>query len=283
MSDQELAQLFRSLKKPIHELVEPPDPSVIRRRGRNRVRRARVTALLGLTVVLALVVMLGQGALSPGPNPDVSPVDSPRPTTTTAPVATGVTLASRGYVLEGYWAGESVRSGSPDRLPVTKSVTNDAEVSDTSAALVFPLPRVRTDCLERVELRLHLRGGRGRDATIAAYPSSLLSLADGRRPGPLNGATLIDNRPMGQADVPLSAQWAVFDITELYTTWARGGPFPSMGRTVAKGTPLVLIVRPPSYDDPAFGGSANFQRVFDAPGGGQTTSPQLRWTTRPDC
>jgi RNA polymerase sigma-70 factor, ECF subfamily len=284
MPDRELVQLFRSLQGSVQELAEPPDAAAIRRRGRDHAQRVRTTAVLGVATLVALLVSIGQGVLTPGPQPDVAPLDGARPpvTPTTAPVATGVTRATRAYVLEGYWAGESVRPGSPDRLPVTKSVT-DRETSDTSAALVFPLLPKRPDCLEQVELRLHLRGGSGERATIAAYPSSLLSLAEGRRPGALNGGTLLDNRPKGEADVPLSAQWAVFDITRLYTTWVKGGPFPSMGRTVPQGRPLVLIVRPPSYDDPGFGGSPNFERVFDAPGGDRANSPQLRWTGRPDC
>jgi hypothetical protein len=34
-----------------------------------------------------------------------------------------------------------------------------------------------------------------------------------------------------------------FDITRLYRTWARG-PFPSQGRGIDPGTPLVVDVRP---------------------------------------
>ena len=68
-----------------------------------------------------------------------------------------------------------------------------------------------------------------------------------------------------------------FELTELYRTWAEGGPFPSQGRTVPTGTPLVVDLR-----------AANLaQQLFEARvapiGGDRGAAPQLRWTATRDC
>ena len=67
-----------------------------------------------------------------------------------------------------------------------------------------------------------------------------------------------------------------FELTELYRTWAEGGPFPSQGRTVPTGTPLVVDLR-----------AANLaQQLFEARvapiGGDRGAAPQLRWAATRD-
>jgi hypothetical protein len=38
------------------------------------------------------------------------------------------------------------------------------------------------------------------------------------------------------------------DVTELARTWSAGGPFPSTGRRIEPGTPLLLVLRPTAAD-----------------------------------
>ena len=61
---------------------------------------------------------------------------------------------------------------------------------------------------------------------IAAYPSKLVSLASDRPAAEPGFETLIDNRPRGDATVTADRAWMRFDVTDLYRTWADGGPFP---------------------------------------------------------
>jgi hypothetical protein len=192
----------------------------------------------------------------------------------------GTTYATANYVIEGGISTQRVAAGRPAVLPVTKLVASGGPMR--AIALVFPLLRQPARCVQRVELRLRLLGGRGKEATLAVYPSARLSLAAGRRPASASDS-LIDNRPRGVAEVPLGAPWAVVDISELYRTWARGGPFPSEHAEIPAGTPLVVIVRPPAYDDPTLGGAPDFARSFAAVGNGRTDRPQLRWTAKARC
>ena len=68
-----------------------------------------------------------------------------------------------------------------------------------------------------------------------------------------------------------------FDITALYRTWARGGPFPSQGRAVEPGTPLVVDVRPESLAEP------HFEARFAGLDRDRGTAPQLRWRVTHGC
>jgi hypothetical protein len=68
-----------------------------------------------------------------------------------------------------------------------------------------------------------------------------------------------------------------FDLTELYRTWAEGGPFPSQGRTVPEGTPLVVDIRAADM-----GQQLSEARVAPI-GGDREAAPQLRWTATQDC
>ena len=88
---------------------------------------------------------------------------------------------------------------------------------------------------------------------------------------------LIDIRPRGEATVTADRAWMRFDVTELYRTWAEGGPFPSQGHTVEPGTPLVVDVRPDSFAEPDV--EVRFAPLDRDAG----TAPQLRWTAERDC
>jgi hypothetical protein len=68
-----------------------------------------------------------------------------------------------------------------------------------------------------------------------------------------------------------------FDITALYRTWARGGPFPSQGRAVEPGTPLVVDVRPAVLVEP------RVEARFAGLDRDRDTAPQLRWRVTRGC
>ena len=87
---------------------------------------------------------------------------------------------------------------------------------------------------------------------LAAYPSSMVSLASARPSTRVGFETLLDNRPRGVGVLTGDRYWLHFDLTELYRTWAEGGPFPSLGRTVPRGTPLVVDVRATDGGQPLF-------------------------------
>jgi hypothetical protein len=149
--------------------------------------------------------------------------------------------------------------------------------SALTAVLVFPLIPKPARCLQRVRLRLRVLGGQGTRAELAVYPSALLSLAKGQRPDRIPSETLIDNRPRGLADVPLDVRWAEIDITELYRTWAGGTDFPSAGKSIPTGTPLVVSIRPPGWTS-----EDDFVREFAGAAAGRA-APRLAWTASGGC
>ena len=67
-----------------------------------------------------------------------------------------------------------------------------------------------------------------------------------------------------------------FEVTGLSRTWARGGPFPSQGRAIEPGTPLVVDVRSESLAEPYF--EARFAALKD-----RDRAPQLRWRVTRGC
>ena len=111
---------------------------------------------------------------------------------------------------------------------------------------------------------------------IAAYPSGLVSLASERPTTRAGSVVLIDIRPRGVATVTADRAWMRFvDVTELYRTWAEGGPFLPAHRRA--GTPLVVDVRPDSFAEPYF--EVRFAPLDRDAG----TAPQPRWTAARDC
>jgi hypothetical protein len=169
-------------------------------------------------------------------------------------VASGTTLATRAFVVEHRQPG-SIRPGPADALPVTMRRTTvevDTVLGATSIVLVFPLLRTPPGCVGKAVLWLRLLSLDHEQANLAAYPSWLVPLSRGRVPASTPAETLIDNRPRGIGRLTADAAWMEFDITELYRTWAEGGPFPSQLRTVDRGTPLVVDVRAEDFGEPAF-------------------------------
>jgi hypothetical protein len=161
-------------------------------------------------------------------------------------------------------------------LPVALRQVGELDAEGVNLLLVFPLLKARPRCVRQVELWLRLLRYQPQ-FHIAAYPSKLVSLASDRPAAEVGFETLIDNRPRGDATVTADEAWMHFDVTGLYHTWADGGPFPSQQRTIRRGTPLVVDVRPDSFAEPYFEVRfAPLDRDAD-------TAPHLRWTAARDC
>jgi hypothetical protein len=179
-------------------------------------------------------------------------------------------------VLQGSPGDDAVRRAGPGPMPVALRRVGELDAEAVNLLLVFPLLKARPRCVRQVELWLRLLRYQLR-SHIAAYPSKLVSLASDRPAAEPGFEILIDNRPRGDATVTDDRAWMRFDVTELYRTWADGGPFPSQGRTIRRGTPLVVDVRPDSFAEPYFEVRfAPLDRDAD-------TAPQLRWTAARDC
>lgn len=130
-----------------------------------------------------------------------------------------------------------------------------------TVALAFDAINADT-CISRADLTMP--GGRlVGTGEIRVYPSAALSLAHGRLP-PNGGrpTTLLDNRPFG-FEIVHDDRTRTFNVTELVELWAAGGTFPSKGRWVPKGSPIVLLLRPPGADDGTF--DVEFDVVADPP------------------
>jgi hypothetical protein len=173
-------------------------------------------------------------------------------------------------------AGCTVRARPEPAATSTLRQIGELDAEGVNLLLVFPLLRARPRCVRQVELWLRVLRHQPQ-FHIAAYPSGLVSLASDRPTTRAGSVVLIDIRPRGVATVTANRAWMHFDVTELYRTWAQGGPFPSQQRTVEPGTPLVVDVRPDSFAEPYFEVRfAPLDRDAD-------TAPQLRWTAPPDC
>jgi hypothetical protein len=136
-----------------------------------------------------------------------------------------------------------------DHLTVGKHISR-ASNGVQMAVLAFPSLGRRAECVQRVTLNLPA-GVPFTDAQVGVYPSAALSLARHALPPVGSGgpATLLDIRPRGLLSGAAPVTHAQFDITELARLWTGSLPFPSRDRTVPPGSPLVLNVRPPAYDD----------------------------------
>lgn len=97
-------------------------------------------------------------------------------------------------------------------------------------------------CITRAQLRVHLTTDAPADEPVAVYPGDPegLDLAEGDTV--MGAATLVDNRPRGTLVFTDGVGQA--DVTELVTTWLRGGPFPSRNTTVDPTAPLTLVIQP---------------------------------------
>jgi hypothetical protein len=193
----------------------------------------------------------------------------------------GTTVATRAFTLVRASPGGGVRPARAGPLPLAmRKVADPYDDQMVNLVLVFPLLEAPARCVREVELwlrvlRFHQQFRYG-DPQIAAYPSSLVSLASARPATRAGFETLIDNRPVGAGVRTPDDAWMHFDLTELYRTWAEGGPFPSRQRTIPKGTPLVVDVRATDFGQQLF--EARIAPLTDP-----ETAPHLRWVAARDC
>lgn len=246
-------------------------------RGRWRGRPAR-----GAVVALVLVVPVLAAGCTIRARPEAPSTArlAGGPTTTVATVR-GTTVARRAFLVDFGSPGSPVRAAPDGPLPVAFR-RRAGELGDgrlVSLVLVFPLLRSRPGCVRQVQLWLRvLRFDDPQpEVVLAVYPSLLASLVSDQPLPAVGDETLIDNRPRGTGTLTAGGAWVHFDITVLYRTWARGGPFPSQGRAVEPGTPLVVDVRPAVLTEPYFEARfAGLDRERD-------TAPQLRWRVTRGC
>jgi hypothetical protein len=230
-------------------------------------------------VALALVVpVLAAGcsirALPEPPSTTAASVAAP---TTTVGTVGGTTVATRAFLLDWDASGSPVRPAPAGPLSVAVRPASYTGSELVNLVLVFPLLRSPPRCVGKVELWLRVLRLDDPQATLGAYPSLLVSLASDRPTTRVTDETLVDSRPRGTGTLTADRAWMHFDLTGLYRIWARGGPFPSQGRTVAAGTPLVVDVRPQALGEPYF--DARFAGL----GKDRHTAPHLRWKVTRGC
>ena len=201
--------------------------------------------------------------------------------TTLGPATHGTTTAARAFVETRDWRGGRVRPASAGALPLAmRRINSEDPDRAVNLLLVFPLLRTPPGCVREVELWLRVLSFdhqfRYQEPQLGAYPSQLVSLATANPATRTAFETLLDNRPTGFGYLTPDEAWMHFEITELYRTWAEGGPFPSALRTVPQGTPLIVDVRATDFGQPLF-------EARIAPLGDRETAPHLRWTTARDC
>jgi hypothetical protein len=243
--------------------------------GRWRGRPAR-----GAVVALVLVVPVLAAGCTIRARPEAPSTArlTGGPTSTVGTIR-GTTVARRAFLLHFGSSGSRVRAAPAGPLPVafgegTEELGDDRLVS---LVLVFPLLRSRPGCVRRVQLWLRVLRFDDPQPELAAYPSLLASLIWEQPLPPVGEETLIDNRPRGTGTLTADGAWLRFDITALYRTWARGGPFPSQGRAVEPGTPLVVDVRPAVLVEP------RVEARFAGLDWDRDTAPQLRWRVTRGC
>jgi hypothetical protein len=239
-------------------------------------RWPRRPAASAVALALAIPALAAGRTIRAGPEPPSTTAPPVAAPTTTVGTIRGTTAAMRAFVLDRGWPTGPAPAGP---LPValrrrTQELGNDESVN---LLLVFPLLRSPPRCVRAVELWLRVLRFDHPQAVLAAYPSLLVSLATDRPATRIGDETLIDNRPRGTGTLTADGAWMHFDITGLYRTWARGGPFPSQGRTIEPGTPLVVDLRPEAFVEPYF------EARFAALDQDRDTAPHLRWRVTPGC
>jgi len=240
--------------------------------------RGRRRPAAGAPAALAVAVLVLAAGCTVRLRPDpVPPPDAAATTTTVEATVRGTTVAARAYVLRLGDEAELDRPDGGDPLAVgLRALAGTTDLS-TNLLLVFPLLRAPPDCVRQVVLWLRVLARDRRAGVIAAYPSLLVPLAAGRTVAPVGGETLVDNRPRGTGTLTGGGTWMRFDLTDLYRTWASGGPFPSRLRRIPRGTPLVVDIRPESFAGPAY------EVRFSPLGGDRQLAPQLRWRVARGC
>ena len=177
------------------------------------------------------------------------------------------------YLAQGdsFFQRGTVLQRDPKTMFVSKDISDDLS-RRKAAALLVVMPLVqRPKCMQEATLVLDVAAISGTRAEVGVYPGAATSLVEGRLPpaGDADVTRLVDNRPRGVAEISGGGSVRV-DVTALAKTWAAGGPFPSMGREIESGKPLLLVLRP-----------------TDAAAGAWTvrlaSAPTLTYLSKPDC
>ena len=224
--------------------------------------RGRQASLVGAALAAVVALAVGGGAalswplVSPRPSaappPDAgaaTPTVSPCPSA--APPVTQTVQAARVYAAAGdAFFQEATLQRNPRELSVEKDVGELLRPQDARALLVvLPLAVASPACLLAASLALDVVAVTGGPAEIGIYPGAATSLVEDRVPasGADDVAAIVDNRPRGVAAVSALGLQEV-DVTELARTWSTGGPFPSTGRRIEPGRPLLVVLRPTAAD-----------------------------------
>jgi len=212
-------------------------------------------------VVVALAATGCTVSLNP---PDAGRSAATSTTRRPVPTRTSVTRAAANHQFDQRNGGGSTSSAGRRVLAVNLPADDVSNPTVATFVLVFPLTKVPTSCLRKVELELRvLDGSGGEHGTLAVYGVKRPALVSGRLDLTEAPSAYVAIRPRGIANVPPRPGWVRFDVTDLYELWADGRPFPN-GAVVAEGTPLVVEVRPPSYTPASNGPDSAFVRHFAA-------------------
>jgi len=218
----------------------------------DRQRRRVVLAAVAGVVALGAggVAALTSGAASPGRAtavPSSSPAAPSAAAPPPAPLVVQNVQATRLYTARGdAFFDTSTLQRDPQELVVTKQVGEQLRPQDAGALLVvLPLAASAPACVQQASLALDVAATIGGPAEVGIYPGAATSLVAGRLPpsGEADVAAILDNRPRGVAEVTGPGPVEV-DVTALARTWTAGGPFPSTGREIEPGTPMLLVLRP---------------------------------------
>lgn len=234
--------------------------SARRRRAR---RRAGLLAAAALVTAVPLGGIMAAGLLPSPQDRLVQPVPpasaAPAPDPWAAPSTVKVSPRLLQVVqFDGSWLEEPTAAFGRESVVAGKDIGPGLERRGfTAFAVAFePLRVPLADCVQEAVLVMRPSETTG-VGELRAYPAAALSLAEGRVPP--NGdraSALIDNRPFG-AEIILADGSHSYDVTELVRRYAAGADFPSRGRSVPPGSPIVMVLRPPAEDEGVY------SRTFD--------------------
>lgn len=219
--------------------------------------RRQQVVLAGALVGVAVLGLAGAAALASAPTAPTRAAGSPSAAAprsaapAAGPLVEATVQAAQVFAASGdAFFDTATLQRSPEELAVVKDVGELLDPQDARALLVvLPLPAGGPACLQAARLTLDVAATTGGPAEVGVPPGAATSLVEDRLPpsGEADVAAILDSRPRGVAQVTGPGAVPV-DVTSLVRTWAAGGSFPSTGRQVEPGTPLLLVLRPTAAD-----------------------------------
>jgi hypothetical protein len=164
---------------------------------------------------------------------------------------TSTSLMTTAITPSAVWGTADVPSGGSIAVsPVDGRVTVGycSKTSAGPAVVSFGPLSVSSACIVRAVLHVTLSAP-PLTRPVAAYPVDPRYGALGPGEWIEGWALLLDNRPRG--DFAFTGAEGEADVTDLVKTFVKGGPFPSQGKSVPAGSPLVLSVQPRDLTSPA--------------------------------